>query len=537
MEDWLVITDKYRDSVLQLICTRGIYNPFRPQLPPTDRKASGTGFIIDIVNGLVITNAHVVSNAISISGRMMRLGEYDLSLRLISICREKDIALCQLSPSDITIIMKDKSPEVINMIFGDNLLLKETMSVMTIGYPLGQKNVKLTTGIVSGFHANSNNDNDEEDGSLLTEEESPSYIQITAPINPGNSGGPLLNRKGEVVGVNSAAYMFSQNIGYAIGSRTVLGIYDALLSPLKDSSIKVPHLVVTPKYAFEYNRASPSLLELACNKNKVEGIYVKHIYPNSCFDTLAEGDIISHVSYNDIYYNNPQAFNVINRSQIKGTLAIASLDKYGDVSIDLICNGDGTNISSNVQSCRKLSLKELFDIIPIGQKVILSICRQQDCSSKDIPCGLYSISTTFQYIPSKIRDPIYPRITPYKYLIVAGMSFGELTMNHIAMEDTLEDYAKGKKRYQPVLVINQIFPDTTAFHTRVFKEGSIISEVNGIKVTNIEDLKAALTKSNEYIIIVGKDRDKFAVKKEDAIKEDLAVVQQFDLPNYKSPLV
>lgn len=60
-----MITDKYRDSVLQLICTRDAYNPFRPQLVPTDRKISSTEFIIDIVNGLVIANAHVVSNAIS----------------------------------------------------------------------------------------------------------------------------------------------------------------------------------------------------------------------------------------------------------------------------------------------------------------------------------------------------------------------------------------------------------------------------------------------------------------------------------------
>lgn len=66
---------------------------------------------------------------------------------------------------------------------------------------LSDKNLKFTTGVVSGFHANSQGDDD--DGIGLTEEEGPSYIQITAPINPGNSGGPLLNRKGEVVGIIS----------------------------------------------------------------------------------------------------------------------------------------------------------------------------------------------------------------------------------------------------------------------------------------------------------------------------------------------
>lgn len=106
MEDWIPITEWYKDSVLQLICTRASYNVFHSQLAPMDRRASGTGFIIDIINGLVMTNAHVVSNAISLSRHMPRFGEYNLSLRVLSICREKDIALCQLSQDDIIHILE-----------------------------------------------------------------------------------------------------------------------------------------------------------------------------------------------------------------------------------------------------------------------------------------------------------------------------------------------------------------------------------------------------------------------------------------------
>ena len=72
------------------------------------------------------------------------------------------------------------------------------------------------------------------------------------------------------------------------------------------------------------------------------------------------------------------------------------------------------------------------------------------------------------------------------------------------MEHNLEQYAKGKKRYEPVLVINQIFPDTTAAHTRVFKEGSVIEEINHTKVTNIDELRNVLAKPGDYIIIIGK---------------------------------
>ena len=550
---WFEIMERYKNSVLQLICTRGVYNPFRPQQTPSDKKASGTGFIVDITNGLVITNAHVASNAISISGRMSRFGERDLSLRLISICREKDIALCQLSKVDIDRILEGKTPEDINMTFGDNMLLKETSNVVAIGYPLGQKNIKFTTGIVSGFHANSNGDDDS--SATLTEEESPSYIQITAPINPGNSGGPLLNRRGQVIGVNAAGYMFSQNVGYAIGARTVLGIYDSLLIPLKDSSVTVPHVVITPKYAFEYNRASPALLQLACHNNDTEGIYVKRVYPNSVFDTLKEGDIITHTFYDDIYFNNPEAFNVLERNKLTGRVATATMDKYGDLTVDLVCSN--ANIENNhiedknsetlhyngngkVPPCRKVTLKELFDMVPIGSTVALTICRQGSdntaCNPNDKSCGMYKITTVFRYVPSTIRDPQYPRINPYKYIIVAGMSIGELTMNHIAMEDDLEEYGKGKKRYEPYLVVNQVFPDTTAYHTRVFKEGSIIEEVDDVKVTTIAQLRDILSRSGDYISIVGKGRDKLVINKSEALNEDLFAVKQFDLPNYVSPL-
>lgn len=188
---WFKIMERYKNSVMQLICIIGKYNVFRPQISPTDKKVSGSGFIIDINNGLVITNAHVVSNAISISGHLSRLGDYDISLKLISICREKDIALCKISESDIQLILKDFKPIDINMVFGDNMLLRETDDVITIGYPLGQRNIKFTTCVVSGFHANNdsdnNNNNHDEDNNFITEEEEPSYIQITTPLNGGNS--------------------------------------------------------------------------------------------------------------------------------------------------------------------------------------------------------------------------------------------------------------------------------------------------------------------------------------------------------------
>jgi S1-C subfamily serine protease len=496
--DWISITKRYRDSVLQLICIHGSYNPFRPQSAPIDKTATGTGFIVDVKRGLILTNAHMVANAMSISGRMTRYGQYDFSLKVISICREKDVALCQLLDNDL-IKIQDVNP----MLFGDNMLLSSTTEVLTIGYPKGERNIKFTTGVVSGFDSN-NDDNDD-----LTEEENPSYIQITAPLNPGNSGGPLLNRAGEVIGMNAAGYLYSQNIAYAIGSRTILSIYDQLTAPLADSSLTKPYHIITPKYAFEYNHSSSALLELSGIK---EGIYIKRVYPNSCFDLLQEGDLVTHIMYADPYINNPKAFDIINRTFSSGQPMIAKVDRYGDITVDL--------------NERLLSIKELFDSIPMNDTITLIIRRD----------SFYTIQTSFKYVPSTIRYPLYPKITPFKYCIVAGLSIGELTMNHIAKDPNLKDYAQGLKRYKQALIINQVFPDTTVYRTHLFKSGTIIKSFNDTPVTTIDQLNDILATVDKYLVIVSRDHDKFVITKDQAIKEDQTLIEQFDIVNYEYTL-
>ncbi len=148
--DWRPITERYTDSVIQLCSTKFKYDPYRPYRSPADKRVCGSGFIVDIVRGLVLTNAHVISNAVSLNGRMMHFGEYDLTLRVVTVCYERDVALCQLSAQDIKKILAVKG-ESVNMPFGDHLLLGEAEEVLAIGYPLGHKNVKFTTGVIAGF--------------------------------------------------------------------------------------------------------------------------------------------------------------------------------------------------------------------------------------------------------------------------------------------------------------------------------------------------------------------------------------------------
>jgi S1-C subfamily serine protease len=160
-------------------------------------KGTGSGVIIS-KQGHILTNYHVVANAKKID---VALGE-DTKLSAKFILGDKD--------NDIAIIKLDKIPD--NMVvasLGDSQYLSVGQKVLAIGSPFGL-NGTLTTGIISSL----NRTLPAEDGTVLS-----GIIQTDAAINPGNSGGPLINSKGEIIGINTA--IFSPNggnvgIGFAI---------------------------------------------------------------------------------------------------------------------------------------------------------------------------------------------------------------------------------------------------------------------------------------------------------------------------------
>ena len=499
---WYEIMNRYKNSVVQIICIVAGYKHTRPYMNPTDSKARGTGFIVDIDNGLIVTNAHVVANAISLSARIPKFGEEDLELKLLSICREKDLALCQLHHTIVKRLLSEHKAEDINMIFGNSLELKSTANVVAIGYPLGQKNIKFTTGVVSGFHGN---DSSEDSDDLETEEESPSYIQVTAPINPGNSGGPLLNTKGEVIGVNAAGYLFSQNVAYAIPSNTILGIWQELCLPLHQKFDQV-YIVNTPKYAFNHCNPSDLMLE-ASREYGLEGVYITSIYPNSFLSVLAEGDILTSIRFADDIYD------------MEGAMIVGNIDRYGTIELKLEYGSKFTCVGE----CRKIGIKEFFDMITIGADITIRYIRNGH---------LMEMTEPFVFVESTIRQYIYPKFTPLKYIIIAGLCITELTMNLVQQDEKLLKYGIGKKRYSPRLIITQIFPETSVAKTNVFDPLTLVSKVNDIPVATIEELRQVLLQSKDVITITTLNKNKFMISRADAIKEDLQSIQRFEIKGY-----
>ena len=175
------------------------------------RHGEGSGFVIDI-KGLILTNDHVVDGATNITVNMANGRKYKAHVKASD--PSHDIAVLQL---DDPIKPALTAAQVAKL--GDSDKARVGEWVIAIGSPFSlQKTV--TKGIVSALGRNL----------TIGQRQYLNLIQTDALINPGNSGGPLLNMKGEVVGVNSAINPNGQGIGFAIPINRAKAIATELIS-------------------------------------------------------------------------------------------------------------------------------------------------------------------------------------------------------------------------------------------------------------------------------------------------------------------
>lgn len=171
----------------------------------------GSGVIVDSVNGYLLTNYHVIKGADEIKVKL-----YDkrvLDGTVIGYDAKTDIAVIKIKADGLRAIK-----------WGDSDKLKVGETVIAIGNPYGL-NLTVTSGIVSATGRANVGISDYED-----------FIQTDAAINPGNSGGPLVNVRGELVGINTAIFSTTggyQGIGFAIPSNMAKIVMDNLIKHKK----------------------------------------------------------------------------------------------------------------------------------------------------------------------------------------------------------------------------------------------------------------------------------------------------------------
>ncbi len=183
---------------------------FAPFLPPGGRgrggvqEGAGSGFIVDLAKGYVITNNHVVEDSDDI--RVKAFDDREFKAKLIGREPSVDVAVLQLEEFG-------NGRGLAQVGFGDSEVVEVGDWVVALGAPFSLPQT-LTVGVVSAMGR----------GNVVGNGALEDFIQTDAAINPGNSGGPLLNLDGQVVGVNTAIASntgSSAGIGFAVPSNMV----------------------------------------------------------------------------------------------------------------------------------------------------------------------------------------------------------------------------------------------------------------------------------------------------------------------------
>jgi S1-C subfamily serine protease len=180
-------------------------------MDPVPVEGAGSGFVID-ARGYILTNYHVVEGAQSIEVVLGDQSRYPA--KFIGADQRNDVALVKIEP---------KGKALVALALGDSGSLQVGQKVLAIGNPFGFQST-LTTGVVSALGRTVQTSQ-----TTFIDE----AVQTDAAINRGNSGGPLINSRGEVIGINSAIYTPSgttAGIGFAIPINTAKNIATDLMT-------------------------------------------------------------------------------------------------------------------------------------------------------------------------------------------------------------------------------------------------------------------------------------------------------------------
>ncbi len=277
--------------------------PYR--MRPRQFESIGSGVILDAGNGYVLTNAHVLRSAKTITvtlsdGRVFKA-------KLIGDDQPSDIAVLQIKADKLSAAPTGNSDH-----------LKVGDFVAAIGNPFGL-NQTVTSGIVSGLER-----------SGLGIEGYENFIQTDASINPGNSGGALINLQGQVIGINTAILApdgGNIGIGFAIPINMARSVMTQLI---KYGSVKRGMMGI---YAQDLTPA----LANAFGLNGQTGALVAQVFPDSPAATagVQSGDIIQAINGQTIL-NGTQVKNLIGMLRVGTPINLHLLRKGKSVTVSLV---------------------------------------------------------------------------------------------------------------------------------------------------------------------------------------------------------
>lgn len=447
-------------SIVKITSNMIYINPFDPENVLQDSESTGTGFFLD--NKHILTCAHVVeqSSKIWISNPM--IGRKLYSAHVKSICKKKDLAIIKLNDDY-------KFDKIDILKIGDSNKIKRRDITYVLGYPLGQKNLKITTGIISGIQNY--------------------YIQTDAPINSGNSGGPLIDKNGNVIGINTAKISTAENIGYARPINDFLIIRNELLqenNEEKNEDKKKNNIIFVDE---------PNLYCEFQNSNDITDFFG---YENN------KGYIIKYI------HECSPLYNILNIYDIIYKINDYEFDNYGECTVDW--------------SSEKIHMSDIICRFSINDKINVTYGRY-NAQTK------ITITDMCEIILKKKKEikifKIYYPFEKFKYYTFNGITYEELNNNYISEArnnidisnvyyNRLIKYLKTENKCESKIVIAKISYESYAHESNILKIGMIINRINyKNKISTIEDVILALNNPyNKNTLLIAEDNVIIYIKNE-----------------------
>jgi serine protease Do len=288
---------------------------FGSRIPPSPDKqiqrGTGSGFIVSS-DGRILTNAHVVDGADQVTV-ILKDGR-TLTGKVMGSDPVTDVAVIKVAAENLPTVQ-----------LGDSDALQTGEWAIAIGNPLGLDNT-VTTGIVSAKGRTSSQ--------IGVPDKRVEFIQTDAAINPGNSGGPLLNARGEVIGINTAIIQNAQGIGFAIPINKAQQISEQLIvkGKVEHPYLGVQMVGLTPEIKQELKESK----DLIVKEDK--GVLIVKVMPKSpaAQAGLKEGDVLQSIK--DQPVTDPSTVQ-----QLVDNLAVGD-----DLPLKLSRNGKTMDISVHV---------------------------------------------------------------------------------------------------------------------------------------------------------------------------------------------
>ncbi|WP_342597615.1 HhoA/HhoB/HtrA family serine endopeptidase [Cyanobacterium aponinum UTEX 3222] len=282
---------------------------------PRERVVTGlgSGFIIDN-NGVILTNAHVVSGADRVTVTLKDGRSFQGEVK--GADEVTDLAVVKINP-------QGQSLPVASL--GNSDQVKVGDWAIAVGNPVGLDNT-VTLGIISTLNRPSS-----EVGIL---DKRIDFLQTDAAINPGNSGGPLLNAQGEVIGINTAIRADAMGIGFAIPINKAKQLQGTLVA-----GKEVPHpyvgiqmVNITPELARKNNQDPNTTFLIP----EVEGVLVMRVLPNTPAEAggMRRGDVIIKVDNQPIKSAN-QLQKIVENTSINQSLRFTVIRNQQQLQLSL----------------------------------------------------------------------------------------------------------------------------------------------------------------------------------------------------------